>query len=246
VEFESEPDMRYQHLLNNFNANKNLDTYYPNFPTYIQRQFEATMEIPQEDVRKLFTEFISSPQVKEVAELISERLGRPLEPFDIWYNGFRPRGTYSEEELNKIVGKRFPDVQAFQAGLEPMLLKLGFSKERASFIASHVKVEGSRGAGHAYGSLIRDDEVLLRTRIGAHGMDYKGYNIAVHEFGHNVEQVISLHDVDYYSLNRVPNTSFTEALAFIFQKRDLELLGLKDDDPQKHHMMRTGKLLVML
>jgi oligoendopeptidase F len=77
---------------------------------------------------------------------------------------------------------------------------------------------------------------LLRTRIGANGMDYKGYNIAVHEFGHNVEQTISLHDVDYYSLNRVPNTSFTEALAFIFQKRDLELLGLSGGDPMKEHM----------
>jgi oligoendopeptidase F len=117
-----------------------------------------------------------------------------------------------------------------------MLVKLGFSKKKADFLASHIKVEGSRGAGHAYGSLIREDKVLLRTRIGSDGMDYKGYNIAIHEFGHNVEQVISLHDVDYYSLNRVPNTAFTEALAFIFQKRDLELLGLKDDDPQKEHM----------
>jgi hypothetical protein len=236
VSFTSEPDVRYEHLLKNFRANKKLDPYYPNFPTYIQRQFEATMEIPLEDVRQLFTEFISSPQVKEVAELISERTGRPLQPFDIWYNGFRPRGTYSEEELDKIVGKRFPDVNALQDELAPMLVKLGFSKKKADFLASHIKVEGSRGAGHAYGSLIRDDKVLLRTRIGSDGMDYKGYNIAIHEFGHNVEQVISLHDVDYYSLNRVPNTAFTEALAFIFQKRDLELLGLKDDDPQKEHM----------
>lgn len=234
--FKSEPDTRYEMLLNNFLANKKLDPYYPNYPTYIQRQFEANMEIPQEDVRRLFTEFISSPQVKEVAQLISERLGRPLEPFDIWYNGFRPRGTYTEEELDRIVRQKYPDVQAFQAGLEPMLLKLGFDKEKAAFLASNIKVEGSRGAGHAYGSTIRDDKVLLRTRIGTNGMDYKGYNIAVHEFGHNVEQVISLHDVDYYSLNRVPNTAFTEALAFIFQKRDLELLGLKDDDPQKEHM----------
>ncbi len=236
VSFTSEPDVRYEHLLKNFRANKKLDPYYPNFPTYIQRQFEATMEIPLEDVRQLFTEFISSPQVKEVAGLISERTGRPLQPFDIWYNGFRPRGTYSEEELDKIVGKRFPDVNALQDELAPMLVKLGFSKKKADFLASHIKVEGSRGAGHAYGSLIRDDNVLLRTRIGSDGMDYKGYNIAIHEFGHNVEQVISLHDVDYYSLNRVPNTAFTEALAFIFQKRDLELLGLKDDDPQKEHM----------
>jgi oligoendopeptidase F len=75
----------------------------------------------------------------------------------------------------------------------------------------------------------------LRTRIGANGMDYKGYNIAIHEFGHNVEQTISLHLVDHYVLNRVPNTAFTEALAFMFQKRDLDLLGLKGDDPAKEH-----------
>lgn len=236
INFNPEPDTRYVKLLNNFKANKNLDPYYPKFPTYIQRQFESNMEIPQEDVRKLFTEFISSPQVKEVAGLISARLGRPLEPFDIWYNGFKPRGAYTEEELDKIVRAKYPDVAAFQAGLEPMLLKLGFSDSKAAFIASNTKVEGSRGAGHAYGSSIRDDKVLLRTRIGANGMDYKGYNIAVHEFGHNVEQLISLHDVDYYSLNRVPNTAFTEALAFIFQKRDLELLSLKDEDPMKKHM----------
>ena len=58
-------------------------------------------------------------------------------------------------------------------------------------------------------------------------MDYKGYNIAVHEFGHNVEQTTSLYDVDYYLLNGVPNTAFTEALAFIFQSRDLYLLGIE-------------------
>ncbi|MDD3309697.1 MAG: hypothetical protein PHY69_07060, partial [Dysgonamonadaceae bacterium] len=59
------------------------------------------------------------------------------------------------------------------------------------------------------------------------GMDYKGYNIAVHEFGHCVEQTQTMNDVDYYMLNGVPNTAFTEAVAFIFQNRDLELLGVK-------------------
>jgi oligoendopeptidase F len=64
-------------------------------------------------------------------------------------------------------------------------------------------------------------------------MDYKGYNIAVHEFGHNVEQTISLYDVDYYMMSGVPNTAFTEATAFIFQQRDLMLLDIKDDNPEK-------------
>lgn len=236
VEFNPEPDTRYQHLLDNFLAIKNIDPYYPNTPNYIQRQFEANMEIPQEDVEKLFTEFVSSPQVKQVAEIISNRLGRPLEPFDIWYNGFRATGKYSEEELDKIVSQRYPDVKAFQNDLPNILMKLGFNIEKSGFLASNIKVEASRGAGHAWGGLIRDDKALLRSRIGASGMDYKGYNIAMHELGHNVEQTISLHMVDYYSLNRVPNTAFTEALAFIFQKRDLEVLGMKDDDPMKEHM----------
>ncbi len=236
IQFQSEPDVRYQHLLNNFKANKDLDPFYPKTPNYIQRQFEANMEIPQADVEELFIEFVSSPQVKEVAAYISSQLGRPLEPFDIWYNGFKARGKYTEPELDNIVSARYPDVQAFQNDLPRMLKTLGFSNEKADFITSQVKVEGSRGAGHAYGSQGRDDKALLRTRIGAGGMDYKGYNIAVHEFGHNVEQTISLHFVDYYSLNRVPNTAFTEALAFIFQKRDLELLGIKDENPAKEHM----------
>jgi hypothetical protein len=85
----------------------------------------------------------------------------------------------------------------------------------------------SRGAGHAWGAEMRNDVARLRTRIGGDGMDYKGYNIAVHEFGHNVEQTITMNDVDYYMLKGVPNTSFTEAVAFLFQKRDLELLGLQ-------------------
>jgi len=43
--------------------------------------------------------------------------------------------------------------------------------------------------------------------------------------GHNVEQTFSLNDIDYTLLHGVPNTAFTEALAFVFQGHDLELLG---------------------
>lgn len=233
---QREPDRRYEHLLNNFLSNRDLDPYYPQAPDFIRRQFEVNMEIPQKDVENLFIELLSSPQVKQVAEFISERLGRPLEPFDIWYNGFKAGSRFTQEQLDQITRKKYPNVEAFQRDLTRMLMALGFSKEKSHEIASQIKVEASRGAGHAWGAMIRDDKALLRTRIGANGMDYKGYNIAIHEFGHNVEQTISLHEVDYYSLNRVPNTAFTEALAFIFQKRDLKLLGLGEDHPDKHHM----------
>ncbi|MDZ7776587.1 MAG: hypothetical protein U5L09_13745 [Bacteroidales bacterium] len=120
-----------------------------------------------------------------------------------------------------------------------MLITLGFSEDKAHDIAS--KIAHRRGAGHAWAPKC----VLMcryRTRIGDDGADYKGYNIAVHEFGHNVEQTISLYDVDHYMLNGVPNTAFTEALAFIFQKRDLELLGMEETNPDKEHLRALDNL----
>ena len=46
-------------------------------------------------------------------------------------------------------------------------------------------------------------------------------------------------------LNGVPNTAFTEALAFVFQKRDLELLGIKDENPEKEKMDILDKIWSM-
>jgi oligoendopeptidase F len=108
---------------------------------------------------------------------------------------------------------------------------MGFEKDKAASLASHIVVDPARGSGHASGAAMRGDVAHLRTRFTTRGMNYKGYNIAIHEFGHNVEQTISLYDIDYYLLNGVPNTAFTEALAFLFQERDLELLGV--DKPGK-------------
>lgn len=236
-EFTPEPDTRYQHLKNIFDALVAVDPYSPQYPTYIQRKFDGEMELSQEEVEKLFRDFLSSPQVKEVAALIKSRLGRDLEPFDIWYDGFKPRSSISEDQLNEIVGTKYPTWQDFATDLPVILQKLGFTAEVSSQICSRITVDPSKGAGHAWGSEMKGDNARLRTRVGEKGMDYKGYNIGIHEFGHNVEQTLSLYNVDYYMLRGVPNTSFTEALAFLFQKRDLELLGIKNNDPLKDDLM---------
>jgi len=228
-----EPDTRYENLLNNFKAMKGVDGYTPLYPTYILRAFDGGMEIRQEQVEKLFTDLCSSPEVKKVGELISKRLGRPLQPFDIWYDGFKARSSMNQDELNKITRAKYPDPKAFEADIPNILIKLGFKPEMAKEIASHITVDAARGSGHAWGAQMKGDKAHLRTRIAKAGMDYKGYNIAVHELGHNVEQTISLYMVDNYMMQGVPNTAFTEALAFIFQKRDLFLLGKTNTDPNK-------------
>ncbi|HVE83746.1 MAG TPA: hypothetical protein VND93_12885 [Myxococcales bacterium] len=231
-----EPDTRYAKLLAVFQAAKAADPYSPVAPTALARAFELGREIPEQRVAQLLEEILTSPLVPKVAKVIQQRLGRPLEPHDIWYPGFRPRTQHTEAELDAITRKKYPTADAYAADMPALLEKMGFSRERAAFLASHIKVDASRGAGHAMQAMRRGDFPHLRTRVEAGGMDYKGYNIAVHEMGHNVEQVFSLYEVDHTLLQGVPNNAFTEALAFVFQARDLELLGLSRPDPESERM----------
>lgn len=225
VSLPAEGAVRYSHILETFRVEQALDPYNPQLPTGIKRNFEGGMEISAEDIEEMFINLISSPEVAKVAELIRSRLGRDLQPYDIWYDGFKSRSAISEDELTAQTRSRYPDAKAFERDMPNLLRNLGFSRADADYLASKIVVEGARGSGHAWGASGRWEPARLRTRVGEKGMDYKGYNIAVHEFGHNVEQTLSLYNVDHYMLNGVPNTAFTEALAFIFQKRDLKLLG---------------------
>jgi hypothetical protein len=230
-----EPDTRYALLLDIFAAQKLADPYSPSTPTLIARSFELLRELPEERVVNMLREVCGSPLAARVAALVEKRLKRKLLPHDLWYPGFRPKSRHAEPELDRLVAQRYPTAAAFEVDLPNILRKLSFSDEKARFLAEHIRVDASRGAGHAMPAARRGDFPRLRTRVEKSGMNYKGYNIAVHELGHNVEQVFSLYGVDRTLLAGVPNNAFTEALAFVFQHRDLELLGLTGSaqaDPQ--------------
>ena len=92
--------------------------------------------------------------------------------------------------------------QAYQQDIPNLLMKLGFSSERAQYLARNIVVDPARGSGHAMGAEMRGEKAHLRTRVEKSGMNYKGFNIAVHEMGHNVEQTFSLNDVDHTSAER--------------------------------------------
>jgi hypothetical protein len=231
-----EPDTRYARMLLAFESARRVDPYAPTAPTHIARSFNEGRELPEERVRAMFERVLASPLVPQVAALIEKRLGRPLEPFDVWYDGFRARGAYSEAQLDELVSKKYPTPSAFEKDIPNILSKLGFPKERAEMLAANVVVDPARGSGHALGAAMRQAKTHLRTRVERGGMNYKGYNIAVHELGHNVEQTFSLNLIDHTLLQGVPNAAFTEALAFVFQNKDLELLGLSKPDAQGEAM----------
>ena len=225
-----EPDTRYATLQKTFFASRKADPYSPTAPTLIARRFNEDREIPEARVRAMLEQVLTSPLVPQVAKLIESRLKRPLEPFDVWYSGFRPGSQYTEAQLDEMIAKKYPTARAYQQDIPNLLMKLGFSPERAQYVARNIVVDPARGSGHAMGAEMRAEKAHLRTRVEKGGMNYKGFNIAVHEMGHNVEQTFSLNDIDHTLLKGVPNTAFTEALAFVFQGHDLELLGLPAPD----------------
>jgi len=236
VDAAPEPDTRYEHIINTFRAMRDIDPYNPEMNTAILRKFSLEMEIAQEEVEELFDSYLSSPLLAKTGAVVKERLGRDLRPYDIWYSGFRARTSFPEEILTARTSALYPNPEAFRAGMPAMLKKLGWSSERAQYLASKIVVDPARGSGHAWGAAMKGAVSHLRTRVSDKGMDFKGYNIAVHEFGHNIEQTISLYDVDHYMMSGVPNTAITEALAFIFQDRDLLLLDMKDTNPDRQKM----------
>ena len=106
-----EPDTRYAMLLGTISSpSKLVDPYSPTAPTLIARRFDEDREIPEARVQEMLVQIVSSPLVPKVAKLIEKRLGRPLEPFDIWYNGFRRAERRTRQgELDEIVAQEVSD-----------------------------------------------------------------------------------------------------------------------------------------
>src|SRR5947209_15609252 len=144
---QREPDTRYAVLLADFRAARQLDADSPIARTEIDRHFQLDDEIPEQRVRALLTQVLDSPLVPRVAKLIEKRLGRPLEPFDIWYDGFVEKQP--EGDLSGRTRKRYPTPDAYKKDLPRLFEALGFSPEKARFLDSHMVVDPARGSGHA-------------------------------------------------------------------------------------------------
>lgn len=233
VKSTPEDSVRYYLLKRNFNPNSKFgESKIPQ----IDAKFSGELEMQVDKVEELFKTLLTSPERIAVAQVIKQRLGRNLEAFDIWYDGFKSRSTLNMDSLDVVLKAKYPNAEALEKDLPLFLEGIGYSPIRAREIAWKVAVDPDKGSGHAAGASFRGGKSKLRTRFLADGLDYKGYNIAVHEFGHNVEQTISLYEVPYLSLKGVPNTAFSEAMAFIMQKRDLKFLGIENNSPEQEKL----------
>lgn len=228
---------RYAEWFNIFKAQKEVDKYCFTNKTLIDRRFNKNREIPEAKVEKIFIDLLTSPLLGSVASLMKKRLGRDLMPYDLWYTGFKTQEDQSK--LDNIVKQQYKDVNTFNQKIDQILIKLGFSQEKAAFLAKHIMAEPSRSAGHARGAAMRGEKALLRIRTDKGNLNYQGFNIAMHELGHTVEQTISMNLIDHTTLEGVPNTAFTEAIAFLFQTKDKQVLGIPQTEKKWEYIIHT-------
>ena len=153
-----EDDERYAHMRASYLAVREVDPHAPSAPTHIARRFDDDRELSEDHVRTMLTAVASSPVAREIGRLIQREVGRPLEPFDIWYNGFRAKSACADDELTRLTRQRYPNAKALEADLPTILERIGFAADRARWLAERIAVDPARGSGHAMGAGRRGDK----------------------------------------------------------------------------------------
>ena len=217
---------RYEHWIANFRMAREFDPLFPDEPTAIARKFALEREMPEADVEKLMTDLLDAPVRKDLAAFMSRKLGRALEPFDIYFEDVVEAKPATE--MNAAVRKRFANVKELEAKLPEVLRELGFRGPDADFLGSRIKVEVCKGAGHAMRPYLEGYGAWLRTSSLDAELGWDGFDTAMHELGHNLEQLCSTYFVSRPALRGVPNTACTEAFAFLYQSLAKRVLGLED------------------
>ena len=217
---------RYEHWMNNVRVARAYDAHHPDHPTAIDRKFGLDREIGEAQVEQLLVDLLGHSVRKDLADMLQSRLGRPLEAHDIYFDDLFE--TRAAEEMNATVKSHFKDELEFQAKLPQVLRGLGFSDEDSDFLGTRVRVEIARGSGHAMRPQLGEYGAWLRTNRLKDELGWDGFDTAMHELGHNLEQLCSTFFVPRPALRGVPNTACTEAFAFLYQSLAKRVLGIED------------------
>lgn len=223
--------LRWEKFRDVWKINKEIDRYRTH-GNVIDQKFKVERELPEEKVVGILTSVLSSPVAERVGCYIRDKLGRDLEPFDIYFKDFLTDGS-SKPPLKFDVRKKYPTSSALNEAITDILVRLGWKKKRADWIRSRIRVDNGRSAGHAWPPHVDHDQQLLRVRVDKRGCDELNFETFMHELGHCVEGVLSSYEMDYKMLWGVPNTAFTEGFAFTFQDQTDRMLGRrvkKDSD----------------
>ncbi len=230
--------------MDNVKVARALDEHHPDHPTAIDRKFGLEREIPEVEVERLLVDLLAAPVRRDLASLLSDRLGRPLEAHDVYFDDLFE--TRDADAMNEAVRRLCTDEAGFQAKLPEILRGLGWPDEDADFLGTRVRVEIARGSGHAMRPQLPEYGAWLRTNRLKDQLGWDGFDTGMHELGHNLEQLCSTFFVPRPAMRGVPNTACTEAFAFLYQSLAKRVLGIEDNAAAEraHHEETVASMLM--
>ncbi|WP_162418518.1 carboxypeptidase M32 [Cyclobacterium roseum] len=228
TDFKAEPDNRYKVLHHNMLSKMQQDSIHPEGSTYLTRTFKNS-QLSEEKIVSLLETVLSATEKKAVASVIEKKIGRKLEPFDIWYTGFSDNTNYKMDELDQLIKEKYPTPMAFQQDIPNILKRIGFPDFEAEFFGNHVVVDPIPSGGHANAPQMKGAKAHLRIRFEKDGLDYKNYRVGMHEIGHTIQQNVGTYMSDYYLLKGIPSSPYTEAMADLIAYRNLIALGINEE-----------------
>jgi len=214
------------------------DNLFQDGSTALERNFFQS-QLTLEAVESLIREFLGSAEFAEVGRLVSARLGRELEAFDIWYSGFQAQSKYPADQLDSIVRSRYPNPRALQNDLPEIFRRLGFSEDEADWLGNSIEVRPVVSGGYSNRPPLPGYMASFTTAFPLDGLDYKGFRIAMHELGHVTEMLYSMREADYPVLVGVPTAGITEGAAEFFAYRNIRALGLDEGSPEEMAHMQA-------
>ena len=208
------------------------DDLFDDRSTALERTFRRS-QISMEKVEDMLRTMLGSPEFRQAGELVSRQLGRPLQPFDIWYSGFQAQSAYPANKLDSIVRSRYPKPADLQSDLPVIFRRLGFSPAEADWLGNNIQVRPVVTGGYSSRPPLNGYPALFTTAFPDEGLDYKGFRIAMHELGHVTEMLYTMREVDYPALEGVPTGGITEGVAEYFAYRNITALGLDEGSPEE-------------
>jgi len=235
VDFQFEDTKRYEGFKSVFVNRASWDKFYDKESTVISRTF-AKHNLMVDEVEQLITDFLSDPVLMEAGKLIEQRLGRSLEPFDIWYSGFQEQSFYKADFLDSLTREKYPTVMDFQNDLPNILKRIGFPEKEANFLGNQITVRPVPSGGYTNSPPLPGDNALMTTMFLPEGLDYKSFRVAMHELGHAVEKLYTMEESEFPILRGVPANGITEGSAELLAYRNMQALGFNplSQEEQKH------------
>ncbi len=216
---------RYATWRSTYQLAAEIDPYYPDYPRHVERALEMSLQMPVKRIEAILRNLLASSVRGDVMAYVSGRLNRPLEPFDIYFCDLMPAEPAAQ--LDAEVEARFPTFEAFQEKLPAVLRELDFQDHTADFLATHIQVDPVRGYGHASPAGLFEYPSLLRTNRVNGKMNWAGLDCSMHELGHTIEQVFTLHRTPRTALKGIPHSAISEAFAFTFQAFARDVVGME-------------------